>query len=207
MLDVLALEDGGEGHEGRETAFAVEEHDRQLACGIHTILRGGGIHAATVVAALHGGSQPSLLIGEFLAVHNYGGCGGLVVEQQTLDGDGGVVYGLVGLSLLLSVSDLTAVSVDTKAYVVEEAVALALDFHEGQILYVGEKGERLVVGLQIQVAEEIIARAAGSIKNLTGDCKPFGVIDKTVDGTVTAAQDDGVVPLQGSKKISVIRDA
>lgn len=50
----------------------------------------GGYHAAAIVAAIHSGGKPHMVMGVRLSAHRHHCAGGLIVEQQTIDGNGGI---------------------------------------------------------------------------------------------------------------------
>ena len=126
LFYMLTLEDGGEGGKNAKATFSVEEHDRELAVGRVSILLGRGHHTAAVVASLHGGSYPNLLVAVFFSVNRNYGIRGLVMEEQPLDGDRRVVDGSAARCLDV-VALGTAVAVKTKAYVVDKSVGFAVD--------------------------------------------------------------------------------
>ena len=192
LFDVLTLEDGGEVDEGVDLARAVHHHTGDVALGIEAVLMGSRHHSAAVEATLHSGREPCLFKLEPLAVDLNHGIGGLVVEEQTLDGDRGVVDWLVGL-LLLPVALLAAIAVDAVAYAVDELARLALYGNGGQIGYVLVYLRGSVAGLFLKVVPKVVAAARREIEHLVFDIVAVRVVDEVVECAVAAAQTHLVV--------------
>ena len=196
---MLALEDGGEDHQGLELAGAIHQGHRHGALRVAAVLVRGNHHAAAVVTPVHGGSQPDLLEFVGLAVYRDDGVAGLEVEQQALDGDAGVIDGLIG-GLAELVAHLTAVAVDAEADVVEEAAGLALDGDGGQVLQVFLDGKGRTADLLVQVLQKVIAAADGVVEDIVGNGQTLRVVDKTVKSAVAAGNDHAVFRPDFGKK-------
>lgn len=203
MLHMLALENGGEHHQGLQLARAVIDHHGQLPAWVGPVLIRGRHHAAAIVPSEHGRSQPDLL--EFMPdpVHGNDGIGGLIVEQQALDGDGGIVDGLVALFSLL-IAHLAAVAVDAVADAVQESVALALHLHGGQAQQIFFQREGFAALGLAQVREEIVAAAGGVIINFIRDVQALRVVDEPIQGAVSAGKDDPGLRIQTCKQLGIV---
>ena len=100
MLYMLALENAGKNGQRFELAGAVHQHHRKRAVMVQPILRRRYLHAADVIAAVHGGREPYMLEALRFAVHRDSCTDRVIPKQQPLDGDGGVVYVFLALGAL-----------------------------------------------------------------------------------------------------------
>ena len=204
MLYVLSLENGGEDEERFELSGAEQDDRGNGAFGVQAVLRRGDIHAAAVVATVHGRGKPDLFVGLGDAVNGDGCGGGLVVEQQSLDGDAGVVDGLVGFFRQL-VADLTAVAVNAVADAIEEPVALSVDGYGGKVPDVfGEGNESCFGGGNILA--EVVPAAHGVVEEILRVGQVGCEIDEFVQGTVPAGNHQLVIFADACEKFRIILD-
>lgn len=96
VADMRSFENGGKHCQGFQLALAVHHHGGYGSVRVQPSLCWGGYHAAAIVAAIHSGGKPHMVIGVRLSVHRHHGAGGLIVEQQTIDGNGGLKQHPVG---------------------------------------------------------------------------------------------------------------
>ena len=200
LFDVLALEDARERDQGDDFALAVHDHAGDLVLGVEPVLVRRRHHAAAVEATLHRGRQPHLLKGEAFAVDLHLGVGGLVVEQQALDGDGGVVNRLVRV-LALTVALLAAIAVDAVADAVDKFARLSLDRHGRQVREVGVDFLGSIARLFVQVCPEIVAAARRVVVDGVFKIVAVDVVDQIVERAVAAADADLVAGVELREKV------
>ena len=111
VFDMRTLENRGENGQCSQFAGTAEHHDRKLSCLQKAFLLWRLDHPTAIVAPVHGGSQPDVLICMLHAVHCDNGGSGLIVKQKALYGNGGVVDRLCG-NCPLSVTFQAAITVD-----------------------------------------------------------------------------------------------
>ena len=89
--DGLAVNLGGVGRSNSTRMTC--QHFHHLVVADMRSFENGGKHCQGFQLALavhhHGGGKPHMVIGVRLSVHRHHGAGGLIVEQQTIDGNGG----------------------------------------------------------------------------------------------------------------------
>ena len=192
FLYVLALEDGGERHKGGDPSLSVEQHDRNGAVHVKSVLLGSRHHTSAVVPSLHGRCDPDVFIGIFHAVNGHGGSFGLEVEKQTFYSDGGIVDRLIG-SKAHFITYLTAVTVYTEAHVVEKAVFFAVNGGNGQPTKILLNGKRRVRALFSNILKEIVTGTHSIVEHVAFDLYTHGIVGKTVQGTVAAAEHNTVI--------------
>ena len=190
---MLAFANRREDHQRLQFAGAENDGGRDRALRVQAVLVRGDHQAAAVEATVHCRREPDFFETVFLAVHGDDGVGRLVVEQQALDGDRGIIYGLVHRRHSLLVADLAAVAVEAVADAVDKATRLAVYRDGRQILEIFLDGEGRLADFLAEIVQEIVARADGVIEDLVREVQPVRLVDEVVDRAVAAGQDHTVL--------------
>ena len=205
MFYMSTLENTRQGAESTQPSRPVKHHKGQCFLAVPSILLRRRHHAAAIVFSVHGGGDPHFVVCIPLSVHCHRGSSRRKAEQQTLNGDGGIIDLFVGLLAEL-VPFLAAVAVKAETNAVKEVIGLAFYLHRGQIFQLLRYREGVGIGLLAEFPSEVIACANGEIENFREDLQPCRVVGKAAQRTVSPCHDEIVIGAYPAEKGSIIGD-
>jgi len=170
---------------------------------VESVLFRGRYHTAAVISAVHSGRKPYFFVFMLHTVNDHRRRSRMIMEQQTLYRNAGVIYGFVARFTQL-VAHLTAIAVNTVADTVYEPIRLTFDIYCGKCLQIFVNTHRLVTDISADILEEIVSAARCIIIDRICKCNLFGIVDKPVQRSVAARNDNAFVLGHRRKKRPVI---
>ena len=142
---------------------------------------------------MHCGCEPYLFKAVLFSVNGYFSILRLEFSEQTLNGDRSIVNLFSGLFGSYPVALLTAIAVYSISYTVNEFIGLSLNLYLGKTCEIFFDGNRSLLAKKSDVMRKIVSASACKVKNITLDLLTVGLVDKSVERTVSAANDKRVL--------------
>ena len=202
VADMLSLEDGREHNQRFELGLSGHDHGRHAPFRVEAILSGSAHHTAAIKASLHGGCQPDRAVGFGVAVHADICQRAVIAKQQTLDGNGGIIDGLVRFQSLF-VADFATIAVNAIPDAVEKIACHAIDRNGRQVLKVWIKQEGRVIPGAFCIAQEVVAAPGCEVIDVPCGRLAAHVVDKVVQRALAPGKYHGRL---GGKRVQVRPD-
>ena len=206
ILYVFALKNRRKDAQSAQFSGTVEDHKAQGVFLSQPLLAGRGDHTAAIVPSVHGRRDPDLFVCMGVTVYCHRCVCGLVMKQQTLDGDGSVIHRFIGGFPKL-ITHLTAVAVNSVTHTVKENTLLPINNNGRKILQIlidTECGRCTL--LLSQIPNKVITASAGIIIDVVLQWNIPDGIGKAVQCPVATTKDHIVINLQSTQKRRIVCD-
>ena len=107
------------------------------------------------------------------------------MEKKSFDGNGCIVYRFLAFTSE-AIPDFAAITIDTISDAIDESILLSLYFHYRQVLYILVDRKRFFL---VYVTGEVIAASYRVVEDGAGIGNGFGIVDKSIEGSVSTCYD------------------